>query len=213
MGDLILLWTRRERAGPLSRRWMKLWAKRMLLLPALLAIITRRARLRRRGATIGDFSVISPADIDGRLQHLVIGTFSFVGRAHIAVHEAVTIGNYVVISDYVTILTGTHSINDPEWGLVASPVAIEDYAWVAQGAMILPGVTIGKGAVVGAGSVVARSVKPFAIVAGNPARELARKRTSDLRYIPVSNLAPFRAWLGTKTLRADETVDLSDSKQ
>lgn len=36
--------------------------------------------------------------------------------------------------------------------------------------MILSGVTIGDGAVVGAGAVVAKDVKPYAIVAGNPAK-------------------------------------------
>ena len=33
-----------------------------------------------------------------------------------------------------------------------------------------PGLTIGDGAVIGAGSVVTRSVPPYAIVAGSPAR-------------------------------------------
>ena len=36
--------------------------------------------------------------------------------------------------------------------------------------IILKGVTIGEGAIVGAGSVVTRSVPPFTVVAGNPAR-------------------------------------------
>jgi carbonic anhydrase/acetyltransferase-like protein (isoleucine patch superfamily) len=42
----------------------------------------------------------------------------------------------------------------------------------------MPGVTIGHGAVVGAYSIVTRDVRPFAIVAGNPAREI-RRRFSD----------------------------------
>nr|MBF4390825.1 N-acetyltransferase [Vibrio anguillarum] len=36
------------------------------------------------------------------------------------------------------------------------------------------GVTIGEGALVGAGSVVTKDVKPFTIVAGNPAREIEK---------------------------------------
>jgi len=36
--------------------------------------------------------------------------------------------------------------------------------------LILPGVTIGDSCIVGAGSVVTRSVPPFSIIAGNPAK-------------------------------------------
>ena len=49
-------------------------------------------------------------------------------------------------------------------------VVIGNDVWIGYGAMILSGVTIGDGAVVGAGAVVAKDVKPYAIVAGNPAR-------------------------------------------
>jgi len=42
--------------------------------------------------------------------------------------------------------------------------------WVGHGAKIKAGVSIGIGAVVGMGAVVTRDVKPYEIVAGNPAR-------------------------------------------
>lgn len=47
---------------------------------------------------------------------------------------------------------------------------VENGASIGGGAVILPGVTIGKGAMVGAGAVVTKSVPPFAIVTGSPAR-------------------------------------------
>ena len=43
-------------------------------------------------------------------------------------------------------------------------------ASIGANATILPGVTIGRHAMVGAGAVVTRSVPPYAIVVGNPAR-------------------------------------------
>ena len=49
-------------------------------------------------------------------------------------------------------------------------VFIEDDVWVGTRAVILHGVTIGRGSIVGAGSVVTKSVPPYAVVAGNPAR-------------------------------------------
>ena len=42
---------------------------------------------------------------------------------------------------------------------------------IGANSTILPGLTIGEGAVIGAGSVVTKSVNPFAVVFGNPARE------------------------------------------
>ena len=47
--------------------------------------------------------------------------------------------------------------------------------WVGAEAWILPGVTIGAGAIVAAKAVVSRDVAPFAVVAGNPAREVRRR--------------------------------------
>jgi virginiamycin A acetyltransferase len=51
-------------------------------------------------------------------------------------------------------------------------VTIGHDVWVGLGATILSGVNVGHGAVVGAQAVVARDVEPYAVVAGNPARQL-----------------------------------------
>lgn len=50
--------------------------------------------------------------------------------------------------------------------------------WIGYGATIMPGVHIGDGAIVATGSVVTSNVAPYAIVGGNPAKEI-RKRFPD----------------------------------
>jgi len=57
-------------------------------------------------------------------------------------------------------------------------VLIGNDVWIGRGARVQSGVTIGDGAVVGGYSVVTKDVRPYAIVAGNPAREI-RRRFSD----------------------------------
>ncbi|TVP74167.1 MAG: antibiotic acetyltransferase [Rhodobacteraceae bacterium] len=47
--------------------------------------------------------------------------------------------------------------------------------WVGTEAWIMPGVTIGPGAIIAAKAVVTRDVAPYAVVAGNPAREIRRR--------------------------------------
>jgi acetyltransferase-like isoleucine patch superfamily enzyme len=47
--------------------------------------------------------------------------------------------------------------------------------WIGTNAILLNGVSVGHGAIVGAGAVVTQPVRPFAIVAGSPARELRRR--------------------------------------
>lgn len=49
-------------------------------------------------------------------------------------------------------------------------VIIQDDVWVGTRAIILKGVTIGRGSIIAAGAVVTKSVPPYAIAAGVPAR-------------------------------------------
>ncbi|WP_298430285.1 CatB-related O-acetyltransferase [uncultured Jannaschia sp.] len=47
--------------------------------------------------------------------------------------------------------------------------------WIGDHTTIMPGVTIGPGAIIAAGSMVTQDVAPYAVVAGNPAREVRRR--------------------------------------
>jgi len=55
------------------------------------------------------------------------------------------------------------------------PITVGNDVWIGLGALILSGVTIGDGAVIAAHSVVTKDVRPYAIVGGNPAREIRRR--------------------------------------
>jgi virginiamycin A acetyltransferase len=64
------------------------------------------------------------------------------------------------------------------WNDFPAPPVIGSDVWIGGQAVVLQGVTIGHGAIVAAGAVVTRSVPPYGIAAGVPARVL-RKRFSE----------------------------------
>ncbi len=82
------------------------------------------------------------------------------------------IADDVMIGPNVSIITSGHPIEPSQRraGVTAKPIAIERSVWIAAGATIIGGVTVGENSVVAAGSVVTRDVPPNTLVGGNPAR-------------------------------------------
>ena len=81
---------------------------------------------------------------------------------HIYPH-LISIGDNVVISTNVTILTHDASTNVVGAGTKLGRVSIGNNVWIGSGAVILPGVTIGDNTVIGAGSIVKGEVPAGAV--------------------------------------------------
>ena len=82
------------------------------------------------------------------------------------------IADDVMIGPNVSIITAGHPL-EPSLRrnvTVGKPIVIEKNVWIAAGATIIGGVTVGENAVVAAGSVVTKDVPPNTLVGGNPAR-------------------------------------------
>jgi acetyltransferase-like isoleucine patch superfamily enzyme len=82
------------------------------------------------------------------------------------------IGDEVMIGPNVSLITSGHPIEPSRRRafVTAKPIVIERNVWIAAGAIVIGGVTIGENSVVAAGSVVTRDVPPNSLVGGNPAR-------------------------------------------
>lgn len=104
---------------------------------------------------------------------------------HIAAYQKVSIGNHVLIASKVFITDINHgdfedgkkydiSIPPVEQELSSSAVCIEDRVWIGESVCILPGVTIGKYSVIGALATVTKSIPPYSIAVGNPARVIKK---------------------------------------
>ncbi|WP_378949742.1 CatB-related O-acetyltransferase [Mesorhizobium sp. ANAO-SY3R2] len=66
----------------------------------------------------------------------------------------------------------TKELPNMEGLLPSRPMQIGNDVWIGRRATIMPGVTVGDGAVIGTGSIVTKDVKPYEVVAGNPAKHI-----------------------------------------
>ena len=122
----------------------------------------------------------SPLNSDFSYKSISIGNDVFIG-SHASFRSIceIKIGNKVMFGPRVSIVGGDHNYREIGKYMFDVkqkregddlPIVIEDDTWIGCNAIILKGVTIGHGAIVGAGSVVTKSVPPYAIVCGNPAK-------------------------------------------
>ena len=119
-----------------------------------------------------------------------IGRHCNIGE-HCYIEQGVTLGNNVTVKNGVNVWTGV-TVEDnvflgPNCVLTNDPnprayikksadllvaTLIRNNATIGANATIVCGVTIGRYAFIGAGAVVIRSVPDFALVVGNPARQI-----------------------------------------
>ncbi len=110
-----------------------------------------------------------------------IGDSSFINSFSVLHgHGNLTIGNRCLLGPQVTIVPANYGFQDRNVPFrLQTPtmkgIMIEDDVWIGAGATILDGCTIGTGSIVGAGAVVTKSVEPYSIVAGVPARKIGTR--------------------------------------
>lgn len=101
----------------------------------------------------------------------------------------VFIGPKVGIAPYLKIITGNHRIDqvghfmfDGNGGKLPEndkDVVIEGDSWIGVNVTILSGVKIGRGSVIAAGAVINKSMPPYSIIGGVPAKVLKYRFSID----------------------------------
>ena len=105
-----------------------------------------------------------------------IGNYSAIGaQSFIGAQGGIIIGDDVIMGPGVRIFSENHNFERRDLairkqGESRNPVVIENDCWIGSGVTILGGVIIGQGSIIAAGSVVTKSIPPFSVVAGVPAK-------------------------------------------
>jgi len=106
-----------------------------------------------------------------------VGNRCMIGRgSHIVGHLSIEIGDDVWTGPYVYVTDQNHGYTDidipigRQWPAAEAAVTIGAGSWLAAGAVVLPGTTIGEHVVVAAGSVVRGVIPDRCVIAGAPAR-------------------------------------------
>lgn len=130
----------------------------------------RRFLYRSFGARIGAGVLIRGSVSCNYPWKLSIGDHSWIGEgATLYCLDRIDIADHVVISQQSYLCTGSHDHRDPAFGLVTKPITIAHGAWIALGAVVMPGVTVGEGALIGARAVLTRDAQPWTVYLGSPA--------------------------------------------
>lgn len=152
----------------------------------------RRFLYKCSGMRIGNGSTIHMGATFHNPGNISIGDDTIVGEGSLLDgRNSLTIGNHVAIASEVMIYNAEHDIHDKDFSPLLEPVIIEDYVFIGPRAIILPGITVGKGAVVAAGAVVTKSVEPYTIVGGVPAKVIGKRKSTELNY-KIGRAALFR---------------------
>ena len=139
-------------------------------------------------------------------KYTYIGTGTYVQHTHIgnycSIARDIEIGAkahpLTMLSSHSFQYNNNHFANQPEYQItkVKQPrkrdhvTEIGSDVWIGTKSVIRGGVTIGHGAVIGSSSVVTKDVRPYAIVAGAPAKEIRMRFDEET----VSRLLESRWW-------------------
>ncbi len=125
-----------------------------------------------KNISIGDRVYIGPkAFLLARLSHIYIGNDTAIGP-----NVTIIAGNHRYDIVGKTINSYTYRDKRPEDDL---DIVIGEDVWIGCNVTILNGVTVGRGAIVAAGAVVNKSVEPYSIVGGVPARVIGHRFSDD----------------------------------
>jgi UDP-3-O-[3-hydroxymyristoyl] glucosamine N-acyltransferase len=189
------------------------------------------------GSTIGnDFQTGHQVTIREKSQignHVSAGTLTDIQGnckigSYVRMHSNVHIGQLSQIDNFVWIYPYVVLTNDPtppSNNFVG--VHVHPFAIIATGVVVMPGLDLGQDCLIGAGAIVTKSVAPYAVAVGNPAKSISdvRKTRNKITGEPAypwrehfSNYMPwdgigFDRWYNSLTLEQKKEYSIDDIEE
>ena len=130
-----------------------------------------------RGTVVGDGSWLNVCIRDGQ-PRIVIGESVLIGRrAVVSSGSYAEVGSYTIFGPNVYVASVEHEYNGNHLKPILmcgirdlGRVVIEENCWLGMNAIVDGNITVGRGSVVGANSVLRRTIPPFSVAVGIPAK-------------------------------------------
>jgi acetyltransferase-like isoleucine patch superfamily enzyme len=177
-----ILWTISSKRNPRPRLWVRWFLNPIIHKKGKGARIRRRSRIDVfpwNRFEIGELTTIEDfTTVNNGSGAVLLGNRVRVGIGSVIIGP-VTMGNGAGLGQHVFVSGFNHGYKDGSKNssvqpLDVKPVVIEEEAHIGANSVVTAGVTIGKRTQVGAGSVVTKSIPPFCIAVGNPAKVIKK---------------------------------------
>lgn len=158
--------------------------------------ICRFILLSKKNVHIGNNTTFGRGTVFWAPNKIYIGNNVYIGK-YCTVQADIEIGSNVEIANNVGLIGKyDHDYSKVGVGIKDAPwigdsdysfkgkgmkITIGDDVWIGYGSVVFTGVQINRGAIVAAGSIVTHDVPAYAIVAGNPAREIGERFSKEER--------------------------------
>lgn len=161
------------------RRWFEGMVRSM---PGELGRVLRRRIIGGKFGRAGRGLVIYGGALVVGPENLQVGDNCRIGRNNLLqASGGIEVGDDVLFGPDVKVWSLNHvtsRVDVPIWeqGFEHKKVVIGNGVWIGANSFIMPGARIGDHVVISAGSVVSgKSIEPYAILAGNPARKIGSR--------------------------------------
>ena len=96
-------------------------------------------------------------------------------------HMGLEIGDHALLAQNITLTPYSHNFSDPSSNIITQgghceKVIIGRDSYIGMNVSILYSGSIGEGSVIGSGAVVVKSIPPYSVAVGNPARVIKSRK-------------------------------------